>query len=145
MDLQQLVGSLIPVIKDVIAGSLTMSDSGVIGGAKEAGAIATYLKEAANSFQGNTIIEGVVSQMFGDDGIQLPDLETLDVTNLFSSVGNITALLNSVEGGEQVKQFIFGLAENVAGAAGGGLFGGGQRVNAGEQQFLEGLKATLGV
>jgi hypothetical protein len=146
MDVQQIVSTLIPVIKDVIAGSITMSDSGTIGGARELGAIATYLRDALTQFEGNTIIEGVVGGLFDVDGsVQMTDLDQLDVTNLFRSVGSAAALLDAIPGGGEIKGFIYGLAEKVAGAAGGGLFGGGQKVNAGEEQYLAGLRAQLGL
>lgn len=146
MDLQQLVEMLVPVVKDVIAGSLTVSDSGVIGGAREAGAIATSLKEAAAAHGDNPIIAALVPHLFDEDNtVQIPDLNTLDITNLFASIGNAAAVLNTIQGGDQVKQMIYSVAERVAQASGGGLFGGGQKVNASEEQYLAGLKAQLGL
>jgi hypothetical protein len=146
MDLYQLIEALIPVVKDVIGGMLMMSDSGVVGGMREAGAIATYLKESALTFGGNPIIEGLVEGLLGDDqNLQLPDINSIDVTNLFNSVGSAATALSSIEGGDQVKQFIYGLAVQIAGASGGGLFGSGNKISAGEQQFLDGLRAMLGV
>lgn len=145
MTLEQIVAMLLPVVRDVIAGALTMSDSGTFGGAREANAITAYLRGAAANAEGNTIIQGIVAGMFEGGALQLPDLDALDVTNLFQSVGDAAALLNQIEGGVQVRQFIYGLAEHVAGAAGGGLFGGGQKINPGEQQYLAGLRAQLGL
>lgn len=146
MDINQLAAALIPIVRDVIGGMLLMSDSGVMGEAREAGAIATYMRESINTFGGNPIIELIVEGMLEEDGrLPLPDSSTVDVANLFNNVGSAANALNSIEGGVQVKQFIYGLAQHIAGASGAGLFGRGQKVNAGEQQVLDGLKAVLGV
>ncbi|MCK6579969.1 MAG: hypothetical protein L6Q98_17905 [Anaerolineae bacterium] len=146
MDIEQIVQMLIPTVKEVIGGMLMMSDSGVIGGMREAGAIAKYLKSGAQELGGNPIIGGLVEGLLGEGGsLELPDITAIDVTTLFNKVGSAANALSGVEGGDQVKQFIYGLAEQIAGAAGGGLFGGGQKFSAGEQQYLEGLRAMLGV
>jgi hypothetical protein len=43
-----------------------------------------------------------------------------------------------------IKQFIIGLVEKIVGAAGGGLFGSGEKVSDTESAFVNSLKAKLG-
>ncbi|MBK8024800.1 MAG: hypothetical protein IPK19_26120 [Chloroflexi bacterium] len=146
MELEQIVQMLLPVVRDVIGGMLMMSDSSLIGGVREAGAIGKYLTTASQEMADNPVIAGLVDGLIGEDGkVIVPDMDNVDVTNLFTNVGSAAGVLDSFEGGLQVKEFIYGMAEHIAGASGGGLFGGGQKISAGEQQFLDGLRAMLGL
>jgi len=144
-DLGGIANQLVPLLKNIIAGMLRQSDSGLIGGMREAGAIATYLKEAETKFAGNAIIEQVSSTLLTGGDIDLPDLMDINLSDVLRDVGNLTEVLHTLPGGDQVRTFVYELAERVAGAAGGGLFGGGQKVSAGEQQMLAALRAQLGL
>lgn len=145
MDIEGIVQALIPVVKEIIVGMLLMSDSGVIGGAREAGAITDYLKKGPVTFAGNPIIEHLAETLLAEGNLQLPDLSSLDATHLLQTVADVGADLDTLEGGVQVKQFIYGLAEHIAGASGGGLFGRGQKISTGEQQILDALRGQLGI
>lgn len=145
MDVDGIVQALIPVVKDVIAGMLRQSDSGIIGGAREAGAITDYFKQALIDFEGNPVVEGLSHALQSDEGLQLPDLTTFNISKLLTDLTNTASMLNTIEGGDQVKLFFYGLAEHIAGAAGGGLFGRGQKISVGEQQMLDALRGQLGL
>lgn len=146
-DISQVVGQLLPVIQQVVAGALTTGGSGFFGKLKEAGAISGFLTEAAEQFQGNSIIQGILGSISkGDDLLGGIDLANLDLGSVLSQVGDVNGLLGSLgEEGGQVKQFIVGLAERVVGASGSGLFGSGEKINAQEQDFLNNLRQTLGL
>lgn len=146
-DIAQVVSQLLPVVQQVVAGALMTGGSGFFGKLKEAGAISGFLTEAAEQFQGNSIIQGVISSISkGGDLLGDIDLNNLDLGAVMTQVGDIGGLLNSLgdEGG-QIKQFIFGLAERIVGASGSGLFGSGEKVNPQEQDFLNNLRQTLGL
>jgi len=49
------------------------------------------------------------------------------------------------EAGIQVRQFILGLVESVAGASGGGLFGRGAKLSDDEADYLDILRSKLGL
>ncbi len=149
MDVSAIVSSVIPVVQQVLAGLLQSSGSGLFGKIREGAAIANYFADTAASFGGNDIINGLVDAFTkGEAGQQLSEVagEAKDINNVMEAVGGLDGLLGEAgEQGVQVKQFIMGLAEKVAGAAGEGLFGGGEKIGAGEQQFLDMLKGKLGL
>jgi hypothetical protein len=148
-DVGQLVQSVLPIIVNVIGGLLKTSDSGMIGKLREAGAIGSAVVEAGEEFKGNPLMEGIISALQGDEGMNLlknVDLDNINVSDVLGQVGNLDGILSAAgENAEPVKSFIVNLAERVASAAGGGLFGSGEKVSAQEQTFLADLRAQLGM
>lgn len=148
MDVQAIISKVLPIIQQVIASITEKSDAGIVGRIREAGSLAGFVGEAADKFKGNPIVDGI-AKMFAEGTIKMPeiDVKNLNVANVLSQVGGLDDILKDAGGdtAKGVKEFIFGMAENVAGAAGGGLFGGGQKVSAGEANFLNDLKAKLGL
>lgn len=149
MDVSAIVTSVIPVVQQVLAGLLHSSGSGLFGKMREGAAIANFLGDTAANFGDNPIINGLVDAfMKGDAAKQLSEItgEAASVDNVMGAVGNLDGLLGEAgEQGAQVKQFIFGLAEKVAGASGDGLFGSGDKIGENEQAFLNTLKGKLGL
>ncbi|MCA9905549.1 MAG: hypothetical protein KC547_16955 [Anaerolineae bacterium] len=149
MDVQKIVQSLLPIIINVIGGVMKSGGSGFWGKLREGGALATALSGAADQFKGNNLMEGLLGALTGDEGKNLLsnlDLEKLDLGNVMNMVGGLDNVLGDAgDEAEPVKGFIFDVAEKMAGAAGSGVFGTGQKINAGEQSFLDDLKKQLGL
>lgn len=149
MDVSAVVPQLIPIVQHVLAGLLNSSGSGLFGKIREGAAIANYFADTAASYGENPLINGVVDAFIkGDAGQNISELagETKDIGTVMNIVGGLDSLLSGAgEQGVEVKQFIYGLAETVASAAGEGLFGSGDRIGTGERQFLDALRGTLGL
>jgi hypothetical protein len=146
-DVAQIVSTVVPTLMQVIAGITKSSDAGFIGKFKEIGAISGFLSEAAEKFKDNGIILGILGALTSPrDELAKLDLKNLNVSDVLNNVGGLNDVLkDSGEQGTQVKQFVVDLAEKVANASGSGFFGGGEKVSAGEQQFLTDLKSKLGL
>lgn len=146
-DVSQLIPQLLPLVQQVLGGALNAGGSGLVGKLREMGAVSGFMTEAAEQFQSNSIIQGVLAGLTeGKNPLDGLDLDNLDLGNVISQVGNVNGLLEGFgEEGNQVKQFIVGLAEKVVGASGSGLFGTGEKVNEQEQGFLANLRTTLGL
>jgi hypothetical protein len=70
----------------------------------------------------------------------------VDVNNLLMQIAQVNPILAEAgEAGGQVKVFLYEMAGSVIAAAGTGIFGTGERVTAGEAQFLDALRQTLGL
>jgi len=144
MDIQDLINKLLPVIQNVVGGILKSSDSGIIGKFREVGSVGEFLKEAAEEFEGNELIGGLLSGL-KDFDLNI-DLDNLDPAAVLDNLGGLDDLLGGLgDEASDVKGFILRLAEKIAGAAGGGLFGTGDKISASEQQFLTDLKSKLGL
>ncbi len=149
MDLDAVIKQIMPFIQEIMGGTLKTSGSGMIGRMKEIGALGMFLKDAPQKFAGNDLIDGLVKSLLDNDTEvdKYVDLDTLEPSAVLDKLGGLNDILNGLEGniGAQVKEFIFGLASSVAGAAGTGLFGTGQKVTREEESFLNGLKDKLGL
>ncbi|MAU08234.1 MAG: hypothetical protein CL607_00310 [Anaerolineaceae bacterium] len=147
MDLHTVIRQLLPIIQDVIGGALKTSGAGVFGKMREVGSLAGFLRSAPQVFAGSELIKGLVSSL-GDLDFSNMDLDDLDTGSVMDEVSNLDDLLSSAglaDEAENVKRFIFGLAENVAAASGSGVFGSGEKVSSDEASYLENLKSTLGL
>jgi hypothetical protein len=149
MDVGAIVSQLLPTIVNVIGGTLQSSGSGFFGKLREAGALAGVLSNAGEQFKGNALMEGLLGSLTGEEGTNLLknlDLGNLDLGNVMNQVGGLDDTLKDAgEDGAPVKQFIFDVANQVANAAGGGLFGSGDKISEGEASFLSDLKGKLGL
>lgn len=146
--IDDLIGQIFPALQDIIASVMKVGGSGLFGKMRETKSLIDFAQNAAVQFAGNDIVGGLVQRILDPDGdgdLNL-DFESLNPADVLGSLGGLNNLLAGFgEQGAQVKQFLYGAAESVAGAAGTGLMGSGQKVNANEQNFLEQLKATLGL
>lgn len=148
MDVQGIIAKVLPIIQQVVASLTKKSDAGIVGRILEAGSLAKFVGEAAEKYKGNPVVDGI-AKMFKEGGLKEPniDLKNLDIGSVLNQVAGLDDALKDLGGdaAKGVKEFIFGMAEKVAGASGGGLFGGGQKVSADEASFLNDLKAKLGL
>lgn len=150
MERDDIVSQLLPIIQQIVGSVLKLGGSGVFGRMKEAGSLMDYFGRATTQFTGNDIIEELLRKMMStEEDADMPrtDLNELDPQLALDEAGHIETLLASFGPGvtQQIKEFIFGAADAVAGAAGTGLFGSGDKVTPEEQQFLSQLKSKLGL
>ncbi|MBK9126107.1 MAG: hypothetical protein IPM16_23670 [Chloroflexi bacterium] len=142
---QNIVGSVLPVINSVVGGVMKSGDSGVWGKAREIVAVKEFLENAPQYYGDNDVIRGIVDSL-GEFDLKKIDLSTITVEGALGQVAGLRGVLDGLgQTGNDIKQFLYGLAEFVANAAGGGLMGSGTKVTAGEAGFLNSLKATLGL
>lgn len=142
---QSIVGSVLPVINDVIGGVMKSGDSGVWGKAREIVAINEFLDSAPKFYGDSDVIREIVNSL-GEFDIKKIDLSSMTVAGALAKVDSLSTMLDGLgETGNDVKKFIYGLAEFVANAAGGNLMGSGPKVSTGEAGYLNDLKARLGL
>jgi hypothetical protein len=148
-DVAQIVQSLLPTVINVLGGVMKSGDAGLFGKLREAGALAGFLSSSADQFKGNGIMEGLLNAIQGQEGLDMLknlDLANLDPGDVLKGAGGLDdALKDAGDDGAPVKQFVYDLANQVASAAGGGLFGTGAKISSDEQQFLDDLKDKLGL
>jgi hypothetical protein len=146
-DIAAIVQGLLPILSSVMGGALGSSDAGFLGKLREGAAAGDFIHDAAQEFAGNSIISGLIEMVTDGGKLRelLPDGPS-DMAATLEQVGGLDALLGDAgEEGTQVKQFVYGFAERIANASGSGFFGGGDKVSEGEAQFLNELKAKLGL
>lgn len=143
----ELGQELLRTVQYVITGAMKSGDAGVFGRIKEFNAATDYIATAAETFTGNPVIDQLMAVM-QETGVGYDATDTiaeLDLSDITNGIGHDVALLLAKvgESGDQVKIFLYELAKAVIEAAGGGLFGSGNRVTADEARFLETLRGIL--
>ncbi len=150
-EIDSIVHGLLPVIRNVMGIMSLAGDSGLIGRMRESKASIDFFREAAAHFEGNPIIEAMITALVegGDDDLTMDtvDVTQLDLNTVLAQVNGVNPLLAGVDPqtAYDVRAFIYGIAESVAAAAGGGLFGGGDKVNETEALILDSLHTQLGL
>ena len=150
-EIDSIVHGLLPVIRNVMGIMSLAGDSGMIGRMRESKASIDFFREAAAHFEDNPVIERMITALVedGDDDLTMDtvDVTQLDLNTVLAQVNGVHHILAGVDPqtGHDVRAFIYGIAESVAAAAGGGLFGGGEKVNETEALILDSLHAQLGL
>jgi hypothetical protein len=142
------VQAILPQVEQVLAACLKNSGAGIVGRISEASAVVGYLNSAKETFPGNEIIAELTSRMgIGElrESLAKIDLDHLNVSDVLDSLDGLNLTLPMGEQGTQIKQFILGVANAVAGAAGPGVLGGGEKIEPQEQDFLDSLRLKLGL
>lgn len=138
------IDDVVTAIRGVLDGILNTSDSGLMGRAREMTAFTQYIGKAGTMFAGNDIIEQLLPNLLSGDFFQSP-APFKNPSDIFGAMENLGQALPMNEAGVQVRQFIVGLVESVAGASGGGLFGRGAKLSDDEAGYLDILKSKLGL
>ncbi len=146
-----IIQALLPVIRNVLGIISLAGDSGLIGRMRESKASIDFFRQAAEGFDENPIIRGIVTAVIeGDDDdltMETVDVTQLDLRSVLAQVGSVPQMLAGVDPQHayDVRAFIYLVAENVASAAGGGLFGRGEKINDTEASVLDSLRIQLGL
>lgn len=138
------LSAIIGIIRGIVDGVMNAGNSGVVGRAREMTAFTQYLAQAPALFGDNNLIGQLLSNLT-DPSFLTSTNSYKDPNDLLSAMGDLGAGLPTDEAGMGLRQFIYGLAESVAGASGTGMFGMGKKVNDDEGFFLDFLKDKLGL
>lgn len=147
-----LYRQLLIVVQAVWDGLVGADGGGMVNSLRENKAAADYITDSRKEFADNAIVQQLVASLTpgGGDGLDEAGLQeamqlALAPDTLMQHIGQLSTTLNQMQDGFGVKQFIYGLAETIANAAGTQRFGGGEKVSANEQEWLDALDAWLSV
>jgi hypothetical protein len=146
MDKSMIVDKIVPVAWLVMEGAMRVGGLHLIPSLREGGAAARYIKESQTTYKSNLIVEGVIESINNKKGEpkEKVDLKNFDTAEVMKSLDEINPILEAEgEQGVQAKDFIYGLAEAMAGSSGSGYMGTGERVSEDEAKFLADIKAHL--
>lgn len=135
---------IITAIRGIVDGILHTSDSGLVGRAREMTALTQYLNKARDAFANNDLIQELVPHLLRGDFLQSP-APFKTPSQIFDAMDTLGHALPMDAGGIEVRQFIIGMVESVAGASGGGLFGRGDKISDDEATYLDILKSKFGL
>lgn len=143
---------LLIVVQAVWDGIMGADEGGPLNSLRENKAAADYVTDSKGEFADNAIVQQLIGSLTpggGDgldaDGIQEAITLALAPNTLMQHIGALSQVLNQHPDGMGVKEFIYGLAEAIAEAAGTQRFGGGDKVSDTEKQWLDALAAWLTV
>jgi hypothetical protein len=138
------VGYILNIVRGIIDGVMNTGGSGVVGRAREMTAFSQYVAGAPALFGDNPLIEQLIGGL-SDPSFLTDGSPFKNPSDLFDAMGDLGGGLPMDEAGTGLRQFIYGLAESVAGASGSGLFGMGKKFDDHEANFLDFLKEKLGL
>lgn len=140
------IQSLVQAGLKIVQGIMSVGSGSVVGIMREGSAAFSYLKDAESKFGGNEIISQMIQGMRAKPPTDEPgEDDHKDASTLLQEASGILGLLGTDEAGTQVKHFLLELVTRIAGAAGSGFLGTGQKVSEQEQDFINQLRRTLGV
>ncbi len=137
--------------------AVAMVDLGIVSAAIEMVAMSKELVAAAKKYPNNSILQSLFSEEAIKSGtfkMEKPDIKPEDVVSgalIDSAIADINSAITLIQtkGSEteltEYKQFIYGVAEAVANAAGSGIFGSGTKVTEKEAIALDKIKAALAI
>ncbi|MDX2076002.1 MAG: hypothetical protein SFZ02_06195 [bacterium] len=132
---------IIKVIRGIVDGMMSAGNSGMVGRAREMTAFTEYIKKATAQYGDNPLVGQLLD--YGDALMDKSDFA--DPSELFSAMSELGDGLPQDDMGNGVRQFIYGLAEAVAGASGGGFLGRGDKISDDENDYLDFLRGKLGL
>lgn len=129
----------------LIIGATMKSDrTGFFAGFREANAGAQFIDGAVERYKDNVVVLELIANMEREH--ELPaDLDEITPDVVYTQIEHTKALLADSPYANGFYVFIYELAEAVANATGGGLFGGGDKITEGEANFLRNLRDQLGL
>jgi hypothetical protein len=148
---QATMNQLMDIVKMVMVGMMDADgSSGPVNMMRELKAATDYMLKARRNFEGNPIVEQIVDTMTADRNLlydegQQVNLGVVGYEQIFNAVSSIDGLLGVNQDAYGFKVFLYELAEVIAQAAGGGIFGTGDKVTESEGNFLFILQARLGL
>lgn len=141
---------LLIIVQAVWDGIMGADAGGTFNSLRENKVAADFVTDARRNFADNALVQQIVASLTpgGGDGLDPEGLQTaidwaLSPDTLMTQIGAFTAVLNQHPDGVGVKEFIYGLAEAIAHAAGTERFGGGEKLSQNEAEWLDALAAWL--
>lgn len=138
--------------------AIAMADFGIVSTAIEAGALVKEISGAATKYPNNSVIQALFSpeglKKLKDGGpakMELKPEEMQPDKVLDVAIAKVNTALDIMKGKataeeiQEYKTFVYDCANQVANAAGSGLFGTGAKVSESEAAALSKMKAALGI
>ncbi len=130
---------LIDAAAEVLVAAVAAEPSGPIAYFREVMAAGRFLYDARRRYADNDLVQRV----FSHSEAKPVDLDVVTRDSLLASIREVGAIVHDDEEGLEFKHFLIELAERIAEASRGGLFG--RRITADEAAFLAELRTALGV
>lgn len=128
---------LIDAASEVLVAAVAAEPSGPIAYFREVLAAGRYLYDARRQYADNALVQ----QLFAHTEERPVELETVTRQSLLASITEVGAIVHDDDEGREFKDFLVALAERIARASRGGLFG--RRITDDEAAFLADLRAAL--
>lgn len=128
---------LIDAASEVLVAAVAAEPSGPIAYFREVLAAGRFLYDARRRYAKNALVQ----QLFTHSEERPVELETVTQQSLLASIREVGAIVHDDDEGREFKGFLVALAERIAGASRGGLFG--RRITEDEAAFLSDLRDAL--
>lgn len=145
---QEQMIRLMSLSGDVLMATLLIDRNDNIGTMREFRDGIKYIANAKNKYPRNPLIQNMI--VGADKSIQ--EVQAYTVTERQEAVwayqnriDETISILANDEEAKEFKRILVELAQAVAGAAGFGIFGTGEKVSVAEATFIDALKQRLGV
>lgn len=145
---QEQMIRLMSLSGDVLMATLLIDRNDNIGTMREFRDGIKYIANAKNKYPRNALIQNMI--VGADKSIQ--EVQAYTVTERQEAVwayqnriDETISILANDEEAKEFKRILVELAQAVAGAAGFGIFGTGEKVSVAESTFINALKQRLGV
>jgi hypothetical protein len=145
---QEQMIRLMSLSGDVLMATLLIDRNDNIGTMREFRDGIKYIANAKNKYPRNALIQNMI--VGADKSIQ--EVQAYTVTERQEAVwayqnriDETISILANDEEAKEFKRILVELAQAVAGAAGFGIFGTGEKVSVAEATFIDALKQRLGV
>ncbi len=145
---QEQMIRLMTLSGDVLMATLLIDRNDNIGTMREFRDGIKYITNAKNKYPRNALIQNMI--VGADKSIQEVQAYTVSERQeaVWAYQNRIDATISILANDEEAKEFkriLVELAQAVAGAAGFGIFGTGEKVSVAEATFIDALKQRLGV
>jgi hypothetical protein len=145
---QEQKAHLMALSGDVLMATLLIDHNDNIGTMREFRDGIKYITNAKNKYPRNTLIQDMIAG--ADKSIQEVQVYTVNerqaaVWAYQKRIYETISILANDDEAKEFKRVLVELAQAVAGAAGFGIFGTGEKVSIAEATFINALKQRLGV
>jgi hypothetical protein len=145
---QEQMIRLMTLSGDVLMATLLIDRNDNIGTMREFRDGIKYIATAKNKYPRNALIQNMI--VGADKSIQDVQVYTVSerqeaVWAYQNRIDETISILANDEEAKEFKRILVELAQAVAGAAGFGIFGAGEKVSVAEATFIDALKQRLGV
>jgi hypothetical protein len=145
---QQQLSAAAELPNVIIQGMITVDGTTYGSVVREFVALGKFIDEAQVAYANNLLVQSALLRFIDEEGniqtgLDAERIEHIPPDQVLEGVDIVMEVLAGLPETPGYKQFIFTLAERIAGAAGGGLFGSGNRISQEEAALLEALRVRL--
>jgi hypothetical protein len=145
---QQQLSAAAELPNVIIQGMITVDGTTYGSVVREFVALGKFIDESQVAYANNLLVQSALLRFIDEEGniqtgLDAERIEHIPPDQVLEGVDIVMEVLAGLPETAGYKQFIFTLAERIAGAAGGGLFGSGNRISQEEAALLEALRVRL--